>query len=81
MSIQNNEVWNGGATAAGIFLHRSSDNAIVNGNYIHDMQVKKPNTKKNVIIIHTYIVAIVAGMHGCNIGVVHEVHTKNNTSV
>lgn len=38
VSIQNNEVWNGGETAAGIFLHRSSDNAIVSGNYIHDMQ-------------------------------------------
>ena len=39
MSIQNNEVWNGGATAAGIFLHRSSDNAIVQGNHIFDMKV------------------------------------------
>lgn len=39
MSIQNNEVWNGGETAAGIFLHRSSDNAIVKGNHIYDMKV------------------------------------------
>lgn len=39
VSIQNNEVWNGGSTAAGIFLHRSSDSAIVSGNHIHDMQV------------------------------------------
>ncbi|CAN0190743.1 unnamed protein product [Ectocarpus sp. 6 AP-2014] len=38
VSIQNNEVWNGGSTAAGIFLHRSSDSAIVTGNHIHDMQ-------------------------------------------
>lgn len=39
VSIQNNEVWNGGATAAGIFLHRSSDSAIVKGNHIYDMNV------------------------------------------
>ncbi|CAM9672153.1 unnamed protein product, partial [Discosporangium mesarthrocarpum] len=38
VSIQNNHVYNGGETAAGIFLHRSSDNAIVRGNYIHNMQ-------------------------------------------
>eukprot|EP00752_Nemacystus_decipiens_P011709 g10390.t1 len=38
VSIQNNEVWNGGYTAAGIFLHRSSDSAIVKGNHIYDMQ-------------------------------------------
>ncbi|CAM9884349.1 unnamed protein product [Scytosiphon promiscuus] len=38
VSIQNNEVWDGGETAAGIFLHRSSDSAIVKGNYVHDMQ-------------------------------------------
>lgn len=44
VSIQNNEVWDGGETAAGIFLHRSSDSAIVKGNYIHDMQVKTPRS-------------------------------------
>ncbi|CAN0405115.1 unnamed protein product, partial [Hapterophycus canaliculatus] len=34
--IQGNEVYGGGETSAGIFLHRSSDDAIVKGNYVHD---------------------------------------------
>ncbi|CAM9942410.1 unnamed protein product [Ascophyllum nodosum] len=36
VSIQGNEVYGGGETSAGIFLHRSSDNATVKGNYVHD---------------------------------------------
>lgn len=44
VSIQNNEVWNGGGTAAGIFLHRSSDSAIVKGNHVYDMNVSLQGT-------------------------------------
>ncbi|CAM9147288.1 unnamed protein product, partial [Laminaria digitata] len=33
---QGNEVFGGAATSAGIFLHRSSDDAVVKGNYVHD---------------------------------------------
>ncbi|CAM9816491.1 unnamed protein product [Ectocarpus sp. 6 AP-2014] len=36
VSIQGNEVYGGAETSAGIFLHRSSDDAIVKGNYVHD---------------------------------------------
>eukprot|EP00904_Undaria_pinnatifida_P005809 jgi/Undpi1/2358/HiC_scaffold_13.g05741.m1 len=36
VSIQGNEVYGGAETSAGIFLHRSSDDAIVKGNYCHD---------------------------------------------
>nr|BDX99461.1 mannuronan C5-epimerase [Cladosiphon okamuranus] len=36
VSIQGNEVYGGGETSAGIFLHRSSDDATVKGNYVHD---------------------------------------------
>eukprot|EP00752_Nemacystus_decipiens_P007155 g6407.t1 len=36
VSIQGNEVYGGGETSCGIFLHRSSDDAIVKGNYAHD---------------------------------------------
>lgn len=42
VSIQNNEVYNGGELATGIFLHRSSDYAIVRNNYIYNMQVRQP---------------------------------------
>ncbi|CAM9981622.1 unnamed protein product, partial [Discosporangium mesarthrocarpum] len=38
VSIQDNEVYGGGLTAAGIMLHRSSDDSIVYNNDIHDMQ-------------------------------------------
>eukprot|EP00904_Undaria_pinnatifida_P005807 jgi/Undpi1/2356/HiC_scaffold_13.g05739.m1 len=36
VSIQGNEVYGGAETSAGIFLHRSSDDAVVKGNYVHD---------------------------------------------
>eukprot|EP00904_Undaria_pinnatifida_P005796 jgi/Undpi1/2346/HiC_scaffold_13.g05729.m1 len=36
VSIQGNEVYGGGEKSAGIFLHRSGDDAIVKGNYVHD---------------------------------------------
>ncbi|CAM9946003.1 unnamed protein product [Ascophyllum nodosum] len=36
--IYGNEVYNGGKYAAGIYLHRSSDNAIVHNNYVHDIR-------------------------------------------
>eukprot|EP00904_Undaria_pinnatifida_P009109 jgi/Undpi1/5328/HiC_scaffold_2.g00609.m1 len=36
VSIQGNEVYGGASSSAGIFLHRSSDDAIVKGNYVHD---------------------------------------------
>lgn len=38
VKIYRNEVYDGGESAAGIFLHRSSDNAEVYDNYVHDMQ-------------------------------------------
>ncbi|CBN77785.1 Mannuronan C-5-epimerase N-terminal fragment [Ectocarpus siliculosus] len=38
VQIYNNEVYDGGPFAAGIFLHRSSDYAIVHDNVVHDMQ-------------------------------------------
>ncbi|CAM9510688.1 unnamed protein product, partial [Hapterophycus canaliculatus] len=57
VSIQNNEVWDGGDTAAGIFLHRSSDSAIVKGNYIHDMQDSGLATLEsfNILFANNYI--------------------------
>ncbi|CAN0068202.1 unnamed protein product, partial [Sphacelaria rigidula] len=36
--IHDNEVYDGGEAAAGIFLHRSSDDFEVYNNYVHDMQ-------------------------------------------
>eukprot|EP00904_Undaria_pinnatifida_P005798 jgi/Undpi1/2348/HiC_scaffold_13.g05731.m1 len=36
VSIQGNEVYGGGDSSVGIFLHRSSDDAIVKDNYVHD---------------------------------------------
>eukprot|EP00904_Undaria_pinnatifida_P005816 jgi/Undpi1/2364/HiC_scaffold_13.g05747.m1 len=36
ISIQGNEVYGGGETSAGLFLHRSSDDAIIKNNYVHD---------------------------------------------
>lgn len=33
---QGNEVYGGASSSAGIFLHRSSDDAVVKGNYVHD---------------------------------------------
>ncbi|CAM9404971.1 unnamed protein product [Laminaria digitata] len=36
VSIQGNEVYDGSELSAGIFLHRSTDDAIVKGNYVHD---------------------------------------------
>lgn len=38
VEIYDNEVYEGGAQAAGIFLHRSSDSAKVYNNDVHDMQ-------------------------------------------
>ena len=38
VEIYDNEVYDGGAQAAGIFLHRSSDNAKIHGNTIYNMQ-------------------------------------------
>eukprot|EP00752_Nemacystus_decipiens_P017747 g15914.t1 len=37
VSIHDNEVYDGGPDAVGIFLHRSSDDALVYNNYVHDM--------------------------------------------
>ncbi|CAM9348065.1 unnamed protein product, partial [Laminaria digitata] len=36
VSIQGNEVYGGAEKSVGIFLHRSSDDAVVRGNYAHD---------------------------------------------
>eukprot|EP00904_Undaria_pinnatifida_P005815 jgi/Undpi1/2363/HiC_scaffold_13.g05746.m1 len=36
VSIQGNEVYDGSSNSAGIFLHRSSNDAIVRDNYVHD---------------------------------------------
>lgn len=38
VSIHDNEVYSGGPDAVGIFLHRSTDNAVVYNNYVHEMQ-------------------------------------------
>lgn len=37
VKIYDNEVYDGGAQAAGIFLHRSTDSCEVYNNYVHDM--------------------------------------------
>ncbi len=65
MSIQNNEVWNGGETAAGIFLHRSSDSAIVKGNHIYDMNVSpRKDTAYTTYGLHVHAYHIVRGKLG-----------------
>ncbi|CAN0103811.1 unnamed protein product, partial [Hapterophycus canaliculatus] len=38
VKIFDNEVFDGGPEAVGIFLHRSSNDCEVYGNYVHDMQ-------------------------------------------
>eukprot|EP00904_Undaria_pinnatifida_P009115 jgi/Undpi1/5333/HiC_scaffold_2.g00614.m1 len=81
VSIQGNEVYGGASTSAGIFLHRSSDDAVVKGNYVHDngdaglamMESFNADVSNNVFENNKYGVRI-------SVGCGHNVFSKNAIS-
>ncbi|CAM9714410.1 unnamed protein product, partial [Laminaria digitata] len=81
---QGNEVYGGAEQSVGIFLHRSSDNAAVKGNYVHDngdagmalMEVFNASVSNNIFEDNKYGIRLSVG---CADNVFSNNHISNST--